>query len=448
MTELQMGLIGLGVAAVIGVFAYNKWQEHRHRKVAEQVLQAGPDDVLLDDARAPEMTKAPTMGSAPLASERNEPQLRVDQVPMAETRVEPSFSPEGLSHPEAAPDDLIPTLEPAFVAEPPPFVQSAAPASPLPAAPSSNVPPAPSPLPPASRPSQAMPLRNDAAVDLPESAQCPLPPEFLDPRLEFIVAMELVEPVSVQQILRSQREALQRVGKPIHWFGFNERNREWERLAADSSLELRSLRVGLQMVNRLGPVSDVDVAVFVGAMQALADELLAVADMPSTRIRDQASALDRFCADVDLEIGVNLISRGAPFSGTKIRALAEAAGMVLGVDGLFKRYDDAGRAQFCLQNYESSQFAPDSIRTLTTHGLTFLLDVPRVDHGERVFMQMTELAKRFAETLQGTLVDDNRQPLSDAQLEHIRREFVGKPQAAMQAYDLPAGSPQAIRLFS
>jgi FtsZ-interacting cell division protein ZipA len=85
---------------------------------------------------------------------------------------------------------------------------------------------------------------------------------------------------------------------------------------------------------------------------------------------------------------------------------------------------------------------------LTTHGLTFLLDVPRVDHGERVFMQMTELAKRFAETLQGTLVDDNRQPLSDAQLEHIRREFVGKPQAAMQAYDLPAGSPQAIRLFS
>jgi hypothetical protein len=170
-----------------------------------------------------------------------------------------------------------------------------------------------------------------------------LPPELLDSRLEFIVAMELVEPVSAQQILRSQREALQRVGKPIHWFGFNERSREWERLGKDSTLQLRSLRVGLQMVNRLGPVSDVDVAVFVGAMQALADELLAVADMPSTRIRDQASMLDRFCADVDLEIGVNLISRGAPFSGTKIRALAEAAGMVLGVDGLFKRYDDAGR---------------------------------------------------------------------------------------------------------
>ena len=38
MTELQMGLIGLGVAAVFGVFGYNKWQEMRQRKVAEAVL--------------------------------------------------------------------------------------------------------------------------------------------------------------------------------------------------------------------------------------------------------------------------------------------------------------------------------------------------------------------------------------------------------------------------
>ncbi|HSG23489.1 MAG TPA: cell division protein ZipA C-terminal FtsZ-binding domain-containing protein, partial [Azonexus sp.] len=266
--------------------------------------------------------------------------------------------------------------------------------------------------------------------------------------LEFIVSMELVEPVSALQILHSQRDALQRLNKPVHWVGFNERTREWERLVSDSNWELRRLRVGLQLVNRSGPVSSGDVAIFTGAMQALADELMAVADMPPSRLLDQAAELDRFCAAVDLEIGVNLVSRGSAFSGTKIRALAEAAGMVLGIDGLFTRYDDAGRAQFSLQNYEATQFTAESIRTLTTHGLTFLLDVPRVDHGERVFVQMTELAKRFAETLQGSLVDDNRQPLSESQLDHIRREFIGKPQATMIAFGLPAGSPQARRLFS
>jgi len=97
---------------------------------------------------------------------------------------------------------------------------------------------------------------------------------------------------------------------------------------------------------------------------------------------------------------------------------------------------------------ETAQFAADSIRSMATHGLTFLLDVPRVDHGERVFSQMTELARRFGETLQGALVDDNRAPLGEQQLDHIRREFVGKPQMAMALQGIPAGSPQALRLFS
>ena len=49
MTELQMGLIGLGATAVVGVLAYNKWQEYRHRKLAEAVLRPQHDDVLLGD---------------------------------------------------------------------------------------------------------------------------------------------------------------------------------------------------------------------------------------------------------------------------------------------------------------------------------------------------------------------------------------------------------------
>ena len=113
---------------------------------------------------------------------------------------------------------------------------------------------------------------------------------------------------------------------------------------------------------------------------------------------------------------MHLISRGTPFSGTKIRALAEAAGMALSAAGMFMRCDDDGRVQFRLQNFENTLFSPDSIKTLSTHGLTFLIDVPRVDHGERVFFQMVDNARRFADALQGQLVDDNRQPLSEAQL--------------------------------
>jgi len=407
MTELQMGLIGLGTTAVVGVLAYNKWQEYRHRKLAEAVLKPQHEDVLLGEA--------PKAAARPAASsdDRNEPELRAEAPADEPQRLEPIFA------------DPTPSVPLADVAE-------------LPAEPQ-NV----EPLPIETAPAVANELE-ESLVTLPAGE---LPAELLDPRLEFIVAMELVEPVSATQILRSQRETLTRLNKPVHWVGFNEKTREWERLAVDHDQPVRRLRIGLQLVNRMGPVSEGDLSIFANAMQALADELMAVADMPSSRVLDQAAEIDRFCAAVDLEIGVNLVSRTAAFSGTKIRALAEAAGMVLGIDGLFTRYDDAGRAQFSLQNFESTAFSADSIRTMTTHGLTFLLDVPRVDHGERVFMQMTELAKRFGETLQGALVDDNRQPLSDAQLDHIRREYIGKPQATMASFGLPAGSPQALRLF-
>lgn len=403
MTELQMGLIGLGAAAVVGVLGYNKWQEYRHRKLAEAVLKPQQDDVLL--------------GAAAQAAQagRSEPELG-DETPIAAMdRREPVLADGRLAGESGEPVAAEGSAESLTQTGGTDAVSAVAPGGP---------------------------------PEVPELPVGLVPGSLLDPRLEFIVAMELVDPAPAAQILHSQHESLQRVSKPIHWVHFNERNREWERVVPDSETPVRRLRVGLQLVDRMGPVSGADLATFTGAMQQLADELLAVADMPAGRLLDQAAEIDRFCAAVDLEIGVNLVSRGVPFSGTKIRALAEAAGMMLGDKGAFKRCDDDGRTQFTLQNFEATRFSAESIRNMTTHGLTFVLDVPRVAHGERVFQQMVELAKRCADTLQGTLVDDNRQPLNEVQLDHIRREFIGKPQATMASYGLPAGSAQALRLFS
>lgn len=419
MTELQMGLIGLGVAAVFGVFGYNKWQEMRQRKVAEAVLKPHHEDVLLAKGGKTEPEAVPAV-----QVERSEPEIRIEASEPLVERVEPVFT-------DPTPTEVVDDM--AMAPEDTPM-----PEMPVIAQPAPGVPPV------VAKPAVSQPEADDGV----EVEAGNVPDALLDPRLEFVVTMELVEPVSSFQILHSQRPALHRLNKPVHWVGFNEKKREWQRLTPDAELELRRLRVGLQLVNRLGPVSEGDLVIFTNAMQALADELMAVADMPPSNVLDQAAEIDRFCAAVDLEIGLNLVSRGSAFPGTKIRALSEAAGMVLGADGLFTRYDDAGRAQFSLQNFESTPFSPDALRNLTTHGLTFLLDVPRVDHGERVFMQMTEVAKRFADTLQGALVDDNRQPLSDSQLDHIRREFIGKPQATMASFGLAAGSPQALRLFS
>ncbi|MCB1957403.1 MAG: cell division protein ZipA C-terminal FtsZ-binding domain-containing protein [Rhodocyclaceae bacterium] len=65
-SELQMGLIAAGVAAVVGVVAYNKWQESRHRRRAEKAFGADQPDVLLEPGlREPGIGEAPRGDDVP-----------------------------------------------------------------------------------------------------------------------------------------------------------------------------------------------------------------------------------------------------------------------------------------------------------------------------------------------------------------------------------------------
>jgi len=439
MTELQMGLIGLGSAAVIGVLAYNKWQEHQQRKVAEQVLNMRHPDVLLDEATTegaaadtfesvdsvdpdveeilPVFDTEPSVAEPSVASfagERIEPVLRLD--PRLEEPARVSEAPVVAAAPVAR--------------ERPPQSEAATSATATPLEP-------------------ALPVEDAReARESKEARDSALPLNLLSPAIDYIAAFEAVEPAPAYQILESQREPLARVRKPLRWIGYNERSREWEQIVDADDSDYRRIRIGLQLVDRQGPAADSDLSTFHIAMQDLADELMAVANLPPRQPALNAAAqLDQFCAGVDIQIGINVISQGQSFPGTKLRALAEAAGMALDVEGRFVRRDDDGNVLYVLTNQEAAGFAAESMRTMSTHGLTFLLDVPRVAHGDRVFNQMVDLARRFAEALHGSLVDDNRRPLSEGALEPIRRQVI-QYQAAMAAQNLPAGGPLALRLFS
>ena len=83
----------------------------------------------------------------------------------------------------------------------------------------------------------------------------------------------------------------------------------------------------------------------------------------------------------------------------------------------------------------------------TTNRLTLLLDVPAVSPARDGFGAMTACARSLASRLDGTVVDDSSQPLSDASL----NEIAGQLEvfyADMEAADIPAGSTRALRLFN
>ena len=187
---------------------------------------------------------------------------------------------------------------------------------------------------------------------------------------------------------------------------------------------------------------------FLNGAQRLADEFLAVAEMPARNdVLAHAAELDRFCAGVDIQIGINVIAGAVPFAGTKLRGLAEAAGLVLREDGMFHCVDEVGATLYTLSNLEAALFVAEELKSFSSNGITFTLDVPRVTNGARAFDRMIALAKQFVQSLGGKLVDDNRAPLADSALDVIHDKILEIEQR-MAERGIAAGGPQALRLFS
>ena len=267
------------------------------------------------------------------------------------------------------------------------------------------------------------------------------------PEIDYIVEIRAGEFIAVDKLVR-MKQSLPGLSRRICFGGLNYQSKSWEALKLDDA-RYTSVRVALQLVDRSGPVNGEQLRAFGEVAGYTASEMAAIAELPDfVPALEQAVALDAFCADVDVLIGINVVANtGRVFHGTKIRALAEAAGLILQSSGVFHCHDEQGGALFSLDNQESEPFLIDRIRNMTTPGITFLLDVPRVANGVRVFDRMVALSRSFADSLDGTLADDNRVLLSDSGLDRIRAQLRAI-YAAMEQRGIMAGSPLALRLFS
>jgi FtsZ-interacting cell division protein ZipA len=266
------------------------------------------------------------------------------------------------------------------------------------------------------------------------------------PEIDYIVELRAGEFIAAVKLARLQ-QSLPGLTRRIICGGLNYQSKVWEALKDDGSYT--SVRVALQLVDRTGPVNDEQLRAFGEAIRTTASEMAAIAELPDfAPALEQAVALDEFCADVDVLVGINVIANsGQVFHGTKIRALAEAAGLHLQASGVFHCHDEQGGTLFSLDNQESEPFLIDRIRNITTPGITFLLDVPRVANGLRVFDKMVAMSRSFADSLDGTIADDNRVLLNDSGLDRIRAQLRAI-HSAMEQRGVVAGSRLALRLFS
>jgi hypothetical protein len=264
-----------------------------------------------------------------------------------------------------------------------------------------------------------------------------------------VIYLTAAEPVPAPALWAMQNVWAGDLSKALHWLVRNEVDGAWRRSDANDSGRYREWVAALQLVDRRGPVSDGELGRFYDGVQQIAQQIGAVLEMPArgdTVMR--AGALDEFCATVDIQFVLHVVeATGGVFAGTKLRGVAEAAGLALEADGVFRARDAVGGELFSVANLGNERLDAETIKSLATHGLTLSLDVPRVSDGVQAFDRMLATARQLAGSLGGVLVDAQRAPLADAMIAAIRAKTAELQQRMHDAGIVP-GSTRALRLFS
>ncbi|HEX9173792.1 MAG TPA: cell division protein ZipA C-terminal FtsZ-binding domain-containing protein [Telluria sp.] len=382
MTDFQMSLIAAGGVFIVVVISYNKWQEYKARKSVERAFSSDHDDVL--------------MRSGESAAPRQEPVLDLGQAPDGEqAHLEPSLNDASGAAPMAPPVSAA---------------SAAAAASEVLA----SLPGTPASTPPA---------------QLAES--------LVDPLIDCLIPLSLEGAARGDKIL-PVLQTLRRVGnKPIHFIGMHV-NGDWEPITHGGVYT--ALQAGVQLATRSTALNELEYSELVTRLRVVADEIGAEPEVPDMiEVMAEARTLHRFVSGHDAQLGVNLMSNGAPWAISTLIGALENQGFDVRPDGRFAMPDGEGGVLFTLST--NVTLGADS-----TSRLTLLLDVPCVAPARAGFNAMIACAKALVARLDATIVDDSDQPLRDAALAEIEGQ-VKEFYEDMEGSDIPAGSTRALRLF-
>jgi hypothetical protein len=267
-----------------------------------------------------------------------------------------------------------------------------------------------------------------------------------DADIECVVWLTPSPPAPSNALVQSLATAC---AKPTRWVGRSGSDPHWRAIDGEGGGPWQEIAACMLLANRSGAASRDDLEGFLRLVDSAAGTLHAECVWPDERDEaGRAEALDRLCAELDVQIGITLLkSETNQIAGTRLRGVAEASGFRLRATGQFEYVqEETGLVLYSLQDLRDEPLTLESLRAGSVPGVVLLLDVPRVPEPVKVFDQMRLLAKRLAQNLEATLVDDNHRPVDDAALAAIRAQVQATAAALREAHIEPGGQ-RALRLF-
>ncbi|MDO5070376.1 MAG: cell division protein ZipA C-terminal FtsZ-binding domain-containing protein [Neisseria zoodegmatis] len=275
-------------------------------------------------------------------------------------------------------------------------------------------------------------------LDLHDLTKLELP--WFDPRFDYMAYISLSEPQELHTIPRlSSRHRFQIAGCTM--------DDRFQIAEPIPSVYYQGFIIGLQSISRSGLATTQELEQFGEQVNRFAEKMnggLLLTDVET--FLNVARPLDELCARVDQTIAMHLVSRGT-VSGVELRSAVEQLGFELGVDGAFHFPDEKGEPLFTIVTLDNSPFTSSLLDSQAYRGFSMLFDIPHVPAGEKQFNRFMDLAVKLSSNLGLDLVNDKLEELSTQWLKDVR-SYVLARQDEMKKVGIEPSGQLAQRLFS
>ena len=270
----------------------------------------------------------------------------------------------------------------------------------------------------------------------------------IDPIIDCVIDLPLDYPLSSERILPLLKHLRYAGNKPIYCEGLNLKRQARELIRAGQGY--RDMSIAVQLANRHGPITAIELSEFISGVQNFAKNVeIAITTPDLTHVLSQAQTLDTYAQQNDVQICLHIETSQKTWLASQLKAQFERDGLLLSPQGMHYHYyqDKNVSTPIFMLSFGQVNFLYDDINHITDKKITIYFNAPHVAQGIQAFRLTWSYAQHLAVTLSGTIIDDMGNPLSDKAIKIIEQHLC-ELYARLSRYGIPAGSTNALRLFS
>jgi hypothetical protein len=270
----------------------------------------------------------------------------------------------------------------------------------------------------------------------------------LDALIDAMATIEVDHAVSGDAALAAM-PVTRRVGtKPFRMEGCNALSGEWEIVLAGRRYS--AFQAGVQLVNRMGALNNIEFSEFVVKTQAFADAVggtVSLSDMFDEVAR--ARELDQFASAHDAQLSFAVCARAAAWSPGYVQQHAARVGFIAGsMPGrMVLPSPVAAGAPILSLTFDAHAAMAEDPALSAVREFSLSLDVPQIAREDQAFKALREISAVLAQQMDGVVTDGNAAVVDGQVLTQIAHDLQHLYDA-LDAHGLSAGTPLARRLFS